>query len=148
MKSVIFFSVILCLSVFAATGCKKSGKLTAKTTVDSLELHREGGFVGFSDHFRITPSLVRKGRYDNNNTIVFDSVLSAAKHAEVKSFLNAVPSDMVSNNTQVIQQGNDITYQHIVSYKGGVAYTYHLNYNEQSAFVADMQAAITELSTP
>lgn len=144
---IVFILGIMALVANSTTGCKKSDK-TSNTTIDSLDIHREGGFVGFNDRFRITPAQVRRGRMVNE-TWVYDSVLSAAKHAEVKGLLTTIPQDMVSNNQQAIQNGNDITYYSIVSYKAGTAYTYHLNPEKiNSRYAADISSAFTVLSTP
>lgn len=142
--------LILGMSALLATGaasCKKSDKTTA-TTIDSLDIHQTGGIAGVNNHFRIAPAITRKGR-TVNSTVVYDSVLPASKHTEVKGLLNTIPPDMVSNNQPAVQNGADMMYLGIVSYKAGTAYTYYINPEKgNSVYVADLNSALVTLTTP
>ncbi len=119
-----FIKAVAIALIICATGCKKAPEeVFSGTSIDSIEIHRVGGFAGFDDHFIITPSDIRrddtKPRPDNR--YIFNVPLPAQKHNLVISILKDVPSEMMTapNPTTGDPTQSDALGEWVVLYKNG-----------------------------
>ena len=117
----LFFVLAGSLLLLSSATCKKTAT-RAHTAVDSLQLNRLGGFVGFSDHYMIYPGKVLKDTVSRDLVFNFDHP-EPSKIAAGKELLSSIPQRMWQENNKqygiTVADGIDYT---VTAYKNGDKY--------------------------
>ena len=93
MRLLAFIAAII---VLASCSSKKTATKTTQLA-DSIQIHRVGGFAGFSDHYHIANGRVLKAD-GKSPSVDFDQELPASSYDKVKTILAAVPARMYEEN--------------------------------------------------